>query len=357
MLKYSPAVFAVGNTYQIIVMVEAQSLMSVRIGDKIYYDHSNGIMNSISPFHRVTVPQHILENAREYTVCIRPVTERLPYFTKTDEPVEFKFSFKPVPESNIRAYHIADAHNSIDLPVKAAECFGDIDFIILNGDIIDHSGDAEKFANIYEICSRLTNGNIPVVFSRGNHDMRGNYAEKFAELTPNRFGNTYYTFRLGSIWGIVLDCGEDKDDSHAEYGYTVACHDFREAQTDFIHSVIDDSKHEYAADGVKTRLVIAHNPFSMRLEPPFDIEEDIYREWCSLLKENIHPDLMICGHTHKCGIHYAGGEADSYGQPCKLVIGAETRSDNFIGCGFVINGSRIEAVFTGSNGSQSKHTL
>jgi len=351
MLKTAPAVFAVGTDYQIMVEIQGESLMCVIIGDKTYYDASNGIMNSLSPLHRVTVPMEVLDNAKEYTVCVRPIIARKPYFTETDEYVTFSFPFKPVPTKGIRAYHISDAHNQVELPVKAAKAFGNLDVLILNGDVIDHSGNPEKFANIYELCALLTGGTIPVIFSRGNHDMRGRFAEKFAEYTPNQYGNTYYTFRLGSIWGILLDCGEDKPDEHPAYGYTVACHAFRERQTDFLRAVIRNAHSEYEQDGVKTKLVIAHNPFTQQLESPFDIEADIYRQWASLLKERIKPDLMICGHTHKYGIHYAGGEYDHLGQPCTVVIASEPMQDRFIGCGFIVDDNQIEIVFTDSLGN------
>ena len=49
MLKTTPAVFAVGTDYQIMVEVQREALMSVRIGENTYYDESNGIMNSLSP--------------------------------------------------------------------------------------------------------------------------------------------------------------------------------------------------------------------------------------------------------------------------------------------------------------------
>lgn len=351
MLKTTPAVFAVGNHYQIMVVVEREALMSVKIGEKTYYDESNGIMNSLSSLHRVTVPTEILDSAKKYTICIRPIIERLPYFTKTEDLLEYCFDFHPIPEENIRAYHIADAHNQIDLPVKAAKAFGHIDLLILNGDVIDHSGDPEKFANIYEICAQLTGGNIPAIFSRGNHDMRGNFAEKFADYTPSQNRNTYYTFRLGNVWGILLDCGEDKIDSNAEYGFTVACHSFRERQTDYLKEVIANAEKEYAAPGVKTRLVISHNPFTQKCRAPFDIEEDIYRQWAALIKESVHPDLMICGHTHRYGIYPVGSENDHYGQSCPVVIGAEPQPERFIGCGFVIHNDRIEVVFTDSQGN------
>jgi hypothetical protein len=181
--------------------------------------------------------------------------------------------------------------------------------------------------------------------------MRGNFAEKFADYTPNHQNKTYYTFSLGSIWGMLLDCGEDKLDSNCEYGHTVACHAFRERQTDYIKDIIKNAQTEYEDPSVKTKLVIHHNPFTQKLGDPFDIEEDIYREWASLLKEYIKPDLMICGHTHQHEINYVGGKKDYRGQPCTVVIGSEPQRERFIGCGFIISDQQIEVIFTDSLGN------
>ena len=351
MLKTAPAVFAVGNEYQIMVPVERECLFWVRVGDKNYYDASNGIMNSLAEIHRAGVPMRELDKIGEYTVCIKPIIDRKPYFPETAEVIEKTFVFHPLPEKNIRAYHISDAHNRIQEPVKAASTFGKLDLLILNGDVIDHSGDPSKFSNVYEICSILTGGSIPVIFSRGNHDMRGRYAEKFAEYTPNQYGNTYYSFRLGSIWGLLVDCGEDKPDTNAEYGYTVACHAFREKQTEYIDKLVSEAEAEYAAEGVKIRLVIAHNPFTQKHTPPFDIEEEIFRKWSAILREHIKPHLMICGHTHETEIRYPGCEKDTYGQACPVVIGAKPGDGYFAGCGFVFGENGTEAVFTDSNGT------
>ena len=351
MLKTAPAVFAVGNAYQIMVPVERESLFWVRVGDKNYYDATNGIMNSLSALHRAAVPMAELDKAGEYTVCVKAIIDRKPYFPETEAVWEKTYAFHPVPDENIRAYHISDAHNRIEEPVKAAQTFGDLDLLILNGDVIDHSGDPSKFSNVYEICSQLTSGCIPTVFSRGNHDMRGRYAEKFAEYTPNRDGYTYYSFRMGSIWGLLVDCGEDKPDTSEEYGFTVACHAFREKQTAYIESLIANAKNEYAAEGVKTRLVIAHNPFTQKHEPPFDIEEDLYRRWCALLREEIRPQLMICGHTHELQVRYPGCAEDTYGQACPVVIGAVPDENYFAGCGYVFGADGAEVVFTDSTGA------
>ena len=352
LMQTTPAVFAVGDTYQIVVETGVSALFCVQVGTKTYCDASNGIMNSLSAMHRVSVPMAALDEAKAYTVCIRPLVQRKPYFSITEDEKRYTFAFRPVPENNARAYHIADTHNMIAEPVRAAKAYGEVDFLILNGDVIDHSGSPDKFANIYQICEMITGGEVPVVFSRGNHDMRGEYAERFADYTPNRYGKTYYTFRLGSIWGVVLDCGEDKADDHPEYGFTVACHAFREEQTAFLQELVRHAADEYAAPGVKTRMVISHVPFTERDDPPFDIEDDVYHAWCGILREHVQPHIMLCGHTHRMEIREKGHARDHRGQPCSVVIGSDKDGCAWAGCGLCFGRDTVEAVFTNDRGER-----
>ncbi|MBQ8717327.1 MAG: hypothetical protein IJY43_05740, partial [Clostridia bacterium] len=105
------------------------------------------------------------------------------------------------------------------------------------------------------------------------------------------------------------------------------------------------------ADGVDLRLVIAHVPFTKLHQPPFDIEEEIYTEWARLLREEMKPDAMICGHEHVLDVWKPGGEHDSYGQPCPIVVGAKPGKDYFAGCGYVFYKNETKIVFTDSNGA------
>lgn len=363
-MKTAPAVFAVGNTYQIMVPVTGASLMWVRIGDDCYYDDSNGIIRSAVTTHRMTVPAEKLDSEGKYTVCYRAVTERKPYFSDTDPIAEEEYSFRPVTSGRVVAYHIADAHNDVDGPVSAAKLFakevGEPDLLILNGDIPNHSGDISYFDTIYEIAAQITHGSIPVIFSRGNHDTRGIYAEHIADHTPTEHGNSYFTFRLGGIWGVVLDCGEDKPDNHPEYGNTICCHEFRKRQTAFLRSIIENSANEYAAEGVERRIVISHVPFYRRFNPPFDIEKEIYTEWCSLLGEHIHPDIMLHGHEHMLVVDMPHCEDDVMGLPCPAVIGSVpvlNKVPRFIGSGYVFTDSGVEITFNDGEKIFEQHTL
>lgn len=353
--KSEPAVFAVENTYHIMVPVNVPALMWVCVGNEEYYDDSNGILRSDTEIHKMVVPMDELDKTKEYTICYRRVIDRKAYFSETGEICRKSFKFRPVTGDTVCAYQLADTHNMIDEPVNAAANFekkyGETDFLILNGDIIENSQDIEKFDNIYEIASKITHGCKPIVFSRGNHDLRGICAEKLEDYTPCNNGFSYYSFRLGCIWGIVLDCGEDKDDTHAEYGNTICCHNFRKRETKYIENIVKNAEKEYLVESVKHRISIVHNPFTRRVKEPFSIEHEIYRHWAKMLRDDIKADVMISGHEHRLDVEYPNGELDGLGHPCPVVVGSKpvNNSDgcirSFTGSGFIFNNHGIKVVF------------
>ena len=354
MLKFHPAVFAVGKEYQIIVTTKNKSLVSIKVGDKIYVDDNNGILRSELPTHKISVPQDALNEECMYTVIETKIITRLAYNSKLGNTTEYNYKFRPIPENRIRFYHIADAHSNIQPCIKAADYFGKIDFLILNGDIVNECAKISNTDVIYNLTDILAKGEIPIVFSRGNHDLRGAAAEFYTDYTPTLNGKTYYSFRLGKIWGLCLDCGEDKADDSQEYGGTIACSQFREKETEFIRSIIKHSYMEYNEADVKYKLLICHHPFTHKLQPPFDIEEDTYREWAKLLRDIVMPDVMICGHTHKYGIYTPGEEFDDFGQPCLLIVGSNVDRDVFGGTGFELDDDSLKVTFTESSGAKKK---
>ncbi len=359
-LKTHPVVFAVDDCYQIMVPVNKETLMWVKVGERCYYDASNGTLRSAEPIHRMVVPKEALDEAKSYTLCYRVVLERKPYFTETEEEVNIEYAFSPVPDGNVKAFFLADAHNEENSLIKSAKAFeekyGAIDFLILGGDMPNDSGVVENFFSIFVIASAITKGKKPVVNARGNHDLRGICAERMERYLPAKNGNFYYTFRLGSIWGIILDCGEDKNDDHPEYGHTVACHDFRLQETEFIKNVIKNADDEYLAKGVIYRLVVSHVAFFNVLPSPFDLEQDVYKEWCALLKENIQPDFMVSGHIHNVEVLLPEGTRDDLGQPCKAILGSRPYQDDkgikhFFGTGLFFENGTIRHVFIDDGGN------
>ena len=366
----TPIVYVVGTSYQIMVPVKQETLMWVEVDGKLFYDEVNGVLRSNTTTHKMTVPQTLLDNAGEYKICYRIVNQRKPYNSSVSEVFEYVSKFKPVTTSTPRFFSIADAHNRVDEPVAAAKAYGEIDFLILNGDIPNDAGDVKNFLTIHKIAGEITNGEIPVVFARGNHDMRGIYAENIAEHTPTDNGNSYYTFRLGSIWGIVLDCGEDKPDNHSEYGSTICCEAFRQRQTEFLRSVIANAENEYAAEGVEYRMVICHDPFTEYKENQLSSADyATYTEWARLLRDDIKPDIMISGHVHYAYISDIGDSTDRLGQACPVVVGSASGTTDkmvdgwlhiryvYIVTGFELKSDGLHVEFIGHNGIVYQHSI
>ncbi len=360
LFKTAPAVFAAGNTYQIMIPVHAPALLWIEVDGERYGDHNCGIMRSNTDMHRVCVPMEALNAAGSYTVIYRKIIERKPYFPLTEEEVRTTYPFHPVPtfaqKEAIHFYHLADVHGNPAPAIAAADFFGDdLDFLILNGDIIDHSGDLKNFDVIYQIADALTHGEKPIICARGNHDMRGFFAENIIDYIPHVNNKTYYTLRLGDLWFVVLDCAEDKNDCSKEYGWTVFCHPFRTAQTAFLKDISAHAEEEFAAPNVARRFVISHHPFTKQLEPPFNIEADTYWAWSHVLREQIHPDLMISGHIHTAEIYEIGGPHDNLGQCCPIAVAADPdHNETYVGGAFTVTKDMITVSFTNSHGEVCK---
>lgn len=76
--------------------------------------------------------------------------------------------------------------------------------------------------------------------------------------------------------------------------------------------------------------------------------------WAKLIREDVKPDIMICGHTHKLEIDEVGGKNDFYGQACPVLVGSEPEfydpavSDvkSFKGSGISFSDKEIKVEFT-----------
>ena len=355
MLKYNPTVFAVGNDYKIFIPVTKESVMWIKVGDECYYDHSNGVLRSSVTMHKITVPQSTLNAAGKYTVCFREMIERKPYFSVTSDVYEEEFSFYPLPEEDFNAYHISDAHGAVSAPVNSAlgfeKKYGKINLLILNGDVIDHSGDIGNFDAIYEICSLISGGTVPVVFSRGNHDTRGKFAENIADYTPTRVGYSYFSFRLGTLWGLVLDCGEDKLDERTEYDSSENTptkyrglnrfHSYRERQLSFLQQTNLETEK-------KIPFAITHVcPIKTTYQAGgiFDIERELYTMWNEEL-ERMDIKFMLCGHFHKAFILTQGDERNLIDHSYPVVVGSAHSEEDLWGAAITLNKDKMEVRFT-----------
>ena len=323
-LKVPPAVFAVENEYQILITTLSPALIRIQVGDRFYSDQINGVRPSQKSVHRFRIPMSELNRAGAYTVFSRKLPQRLPYMHKlTPEPEHSRrYQFDKLPQDNIKICNISDVHDRLDPAVSTVLAAGKADLLILNGDLIDAAVRFEQMEYPCILAGKMTNGRIPVIYARGNHELRGPFAETVQDYVPNVNGRLYYQVNLGSLWMLVLDGGEDKVDERNVYGHAIDCRTFRREELAFIKQV--SAGGDFQKSNVKYKIIVCHIPFPRHVghSPQDEVEKRhfmIYNDWCRVLKSRIKPDLIISGHIHRHALlnepHY----------PAPVLLGSRAR--------------------------------
>ncbi len=242
---------------------------------------------------------------------------------------------------------MADIHGKYDLAKGACLHFGDeLDLLICAGDIVNSSETREDIDNYLGFLSDVTRGEIPIISIRGNHDTRGYCAEDFVDYIGTEDAvRTYYKFSYGTIGGIALDVGEDKQDSHPEYGGFNIFEHFREVETEFVKQA------EPISRDFKYRIAICHVPFPVTNDPAdsvFRIEEEKLRVWTEEL-ERLGVSCLFSGHTHSIGFFKPNGENDRFPHSYPVVVGSELKlskdDTHFIGSAITFRDGRIFGEF------------
>ncbi len=303
-LLYHPGVFMIEDDYEIILICRRPAMASVIIGGVTFTDNNNGVMRTDTEVHKIKVPMALLDKAKAYRVHLAPLADHCNYYPKPEPTEAYEYGFTPVPaEGKVEVFVLADTHGDVVTPTRAALSRPRIDLLMLVGDIGDSAATRDQVVTLHRLTADITKGQYPALYIRGNHDTRGYMAEKLTDYIPTRNGKTYYTFRAGEVWGVVLDCGEDKPDSSIEYGSLeyggVADYvAFRHAQTAYLKSLL--AKGDHKAAGIKHRVAVCHINFTYTDRPYNDKNPEIYEAWIAALNE-LGIDLLICGHHHVVG--------------------------------------------------------
>ena len=334
-LDCSPSVFVIGDEYEILLNLTDHGLVSLRVGDAVYYEENSGALPTERTVARIRLPQSALDAAKSYEIVFCKAIERKAYFSEFEDPETETFPFAPLPtEGPVNIYFTADVHYCFESAVRAASYFGDdLHLLIAGGDL----GEVETEENYLEVCrflASITHGRLPILFFRGNHDTRGRLAERFTDYFPADGKRTYFSFDLGRFAGVVLDCGEDKPDAHREYGkYNGAAvyngtnifEIFRRRETEFLKSLTLPTD--------KPLLAFSHIcPFMTTRTPGdvFDIERELYTEWGREL-ERLGIDVMLTGHLHEFILLEPNNGRSILPHTFPLLVGAELKNKKSLG--------------------------
>ena len=287
-LTEDAVVYLVEDKYQIIFVTKEEGCAWVRIGSVTYRDSVNGCVSHKKKVHRLTVPAVLLDREKAYTIGFRRVLSREPYKFETGIRQEKTYAFRPPNDAGaLRIAMIGDSHGAYDMAAEMARRAGEIDLLILNGDIPDCSATEDDLLGCAKISSRVSGGRIPVVYVRGNHDTRGDAAPLLSEYVGTDDGRSYYTFRTGSLFGIVLDYGEDKQDDHPAYGGLADYEGFRARQMAFLDRILEEGIYEE----YEHVIALCH------VGPDWQQDRVFSAEWMARLSA-ICPDVFLVAHAH-----------------------------------------------------------
>ncbi len=290
---YGAVVYAVEDDYQIVFSTNDKAIAWVEIGEEKYYDLYAGSMKSEDKVHKITVPQEALDEAKGYSIHAQKMIYRGPFGGYLGKEIEESYSFKPVDSSDGLVYYsMSDVHHSREGAVNAALSVKDLDFLVMLGDntgMVDREEDAQ-FANL--LAHDVTGGEIPVVYARGNHEIKGFYAEELYKYVGSENGNFYYWFTLSDVFGITLDIGEDHDDDWWEYYGTAKFELYQKEQSEMLEELIEAKPYE----DYSYTLVACHIPIQL-INNKYN-HSYIKTNWTALLNE-IKPDLALYGHHHE----------------------------------------------------------
>jgi predicted phosphodiesterase len=269
--------------------------------DQKAFISQHGLIDANETIHRMSINGLSPGKEYKYRVCSKEILKFEPYkvtFGETITGETHSFNTLSKGKENISFIILNDIHQRDDLLTRLVEMSSSkpFDLVFLNGDILGHIEDEPQVINhILKPCSDIFAKNIPFVYVRGNHETRG----KFARMLPNYLttpnGRYYYSFDHGSVHFIIMDGGEDKEDSHWAYSGLVDFDRYRDEQKKWLEAEIQTEQFKKAT----FRVVFVHMPPT----PSKDRHgtNDLYEKWRPLFNQG-KIDLMISGHTHRYAV-------------------------------------------------------
>ena len=299
-ITYHPVVYAVEKNYQIVFSTNAEATGWVEVGDKSYYDTYAGTTRKFSKVHKIEVPMDVLNETKTYKIHTQKSVYCGPFGGFLGRDITETIEFKPVDSSDgIQYLSFSDIHMNDRQTIKTASYVENYDFLILAGDAISDVETFEDANFINSVANQITHGQKPVVYARGNHDVKGKFGEQTHYFTGAKNDKFYYTFYFDDVYGIVLDIGEDHDDDWWEY-YDTAHYDlYRQEQIEFLENEI--AKHEY--DDYKYHIAACHIPIPFINYRHNHVE---VKEKMTELLNQMDIDMLVCGHQHDIMIFEPG---------------------------------------------------
>lgn len=240
-----------------------------------------------------------------YRVHSREIVEFKPYkkvFGEEYVSPLYSFSLPTDGKEEFTALVFNDLHQKrelMDALIKVVRERGvEYDFVVFNGDCIDDPNtEAQAIESISYFNDRVGASSKPVIYIRGNHEIRGAFSMDFTTLFDYAGGKSYGAFSWGDTRIVMLDCGEDKPDDHWVYYGLNDFNNFRREQVEFLNSEHASAAFKKAAK----RILIHHIPLwysPQAAENETDKYQPCTELWGDLIADEPY-NLILNAHTHR----------------------------------------------------------
>ncbi|MBE6812138.1 MAG: hypothetical protein E7523_04575 [Ruminococcaceae bacterium] len=282
-----PIVFDNGGGYSVVFSTNDQGTAYIEYTyngeDYKVFDATGGKIHTDKRIHSMQVPYEHLKN-NTYRVGTVRVIESYSYGSRLGKELISADYTLSVNEGETQEYLVlSDWHTWVERAYAATEYLGSYDAVILLGDATPGVDFEEQvISNIVQFAGELTKGAKPVLYVRGNHETRGNYASEISDaLGLDEF---YFTANSGPYGFIILDSGEDKDDSHPEYGGTTDYNTYRADMIKWLSGV--EMRNEKV-------IALSHSWHISDVEPELS-----KAGWDELNRLGVR--MLLSGHIHQC---------------------------------------------------------
>ena len=258
-----------------------------------------------------------------YKVFSKEITDFQPYKLTYGETISSEEATFTTPGLNAKEVSWLVLNDIHDRP----ESFGPLvklngedhyDYVFLNGDMFDYQTNEQQLIDhLINPCTESFASAKPFLFVRGNHETRGKFARELKNYFSNIDDGQYFSYTAGPVFNIVLDTGEDKEDTHPVYAGIVNFDDYRRQQAAWLEKQMQTNAFKKA----KFRVVMMHIPHYHSGEWHGPVH---CREMFGPLFNKYKIDLLISGHTHRYGVHEP--EAGKHNFP--IIIGGGPKNGN-----------------------------
>lgn len=237
----------------------------------------------------------------QYKVVSRRVVNLRPYWPDRGGTVQSEVhrftTFDPAKPAT-RFVTMTDTHEDVGRVRALTEMAlaAKPDFVVHTGDGVHYSVNENQVKDKFlDPMAMGLQGDMPLVYARGNHEYRGEFARSLGDYLHEQSGRYFYTRDQGPVHLVVVDTGEDKPDATNVYAGLNNLREYRQDELSWFKKVLVSEPRTRSAPFT---VVLGH-------DPEWGWSDGDNALWMRAANE-AKVDLFIAGHLHRLELFPVG---------------------------------------------------